>query len=354
MTASPQSETLRSHITHLIEEQKYDEALPILFDLCAKNPSDHELETYRLLVLRILVLRWNLSRAATGAADSWTTAKRIIKSLASALRVPETTRLVRSLNQIRQTAEAAFSKRRTKLVMTAGAGTALLALCMIEGSNIAILPPSSLLSSTYASHATVPGLGAKPYNPNTPRLADQDDRQSAAFTEAKEGNFLPVISETSQLLPQESLPPSTAKKPTLSGTDVVKTTRQVNASSSFAKRQEPGAGLNLERSKKLAADASNGLKRASKILGHYQSRWAIPIRKSASFGADIVQEIDSGISVSVLEYVGEWAKVEVGPARVTGFVRREFLTSVIENGSNVADNSPSGEMSDDLPSESPS
>jgi hypothetical protein len=44
-----------------------------------------------------------------------------------------------------------------------------------------------------------------------------------------------------------------------------------------------------------------------------------------------------------LEFVGSWAKVEVGPAGMTGFVRREFLTSVKKNESNVADKSPSGE-----------
>jgi hypothetical protein len=83
-------------------------------------------------------------------------------------------------------------------------------------------------------------------------------------------------------------------------------------------------------------------------LGYYQSRWAIPIRKSTSFGAAIVQEIDSGISLSVLEFVGSWAKVEFGPASMTGFVRREFLTSVKKNESNVTDNSPSGEEISDV------
>jgi hypothetical protein len=68
MTESAQSETLHSHIMQLLQEQKYDEALPILIDLSEKNPSDRELRMYRLLVIRILVLRWNLSRTATGKA----------------------------------------------------------------------------------------------------------------------------------------------------------------------------------------------------------------------------------------------------------------------------------------------
>jgi hypothetical protein len=77
MTESAQSEIFRSHMIHLLEEQKYDEALPILNDWSETHPSDREMRMYRLLVLRILVLRWNLSRIATGAAiDSCAIAKK--------------------------------------------------------------------------------------------------------------------------------------------------------------------------------------------------------------------------------------------------------------------------------------
>src|SRR5918996_922418 len=324
MTEISQSETLRSHITHLIEEQKYDEALAILSELRETSPSDRELRMYYLLVVRILVLRWNLSRTATGAAiDSYTIAKRIIRSLASVARVPDTTKLIQSLNQIYQLAEAALAKRRIRRVITAGAGTALLALYMVEGSNVAILVPSNILPPTYASHSKVSALGAK-----------------ALSTEADERNFFRVYSESSQLLPNEHLQDSTEQKLALSGTDA---TPQVDASKSFAKRRQPRAVLKIESSRGLAANENNGDKTPREILGYYQSRWAIPIRKSTSFGAAIVQEIDSGISLSVLEFVGSWVKVEFGPASMTGFVRREFLTSVKKNESNVTDNSPSGE-----------
>jgi hypothetical protein len=93
MIESPQSETLHSHITQLLEEQKYEEALPILLDLSEKNPSDRELQTYRLLVIRILVLRWNLSRTTNGKAiQAFAIGQRIIKRLASAVRVPHSTK----------------------------------------------------------------------------------------------------------------------------------------------------------------------------------------------------------------------------------------------------------------------
>jgi hypothetical protein len=344
MTEISQSETLRSHITHLLEEQKYDEALPILWDLSEKNPSDRDLRMYRLLVVRILVLHWNLSRAATGAAmDSCTIAKRIITRLASVVRVPETTKLIQSLDQIYRAPEAALAKRRIKRVITAGAGAALLTLCIAEGSNVPILVPSNLLTSTYASHSTVTSSGAAAYNPNNPGPADEEDRQIPLAPEGEERNFSPAISDTSQLLPNEHLQGSTETKLPPSVTDVAKATFQVNASKFVAKREPATAVLNVESSTEVAANENNGNKTPREILGYYQSQRAIRIRKSMSFAAAVVQEIDSGISLSVLEFVGSWAKVEVGPAGMTGFVRREFLTSVKKNESNVADKSPSGE-----------
>jgi hypothetical protein len=349
MTEISQSETLRSHITQLLEEQKYEEALPILWDLSEKNPSDHDLRTYRLLVVRILVLHWNLSRTATGAAmDSCTIAKRIIRRFASAVRVPETAKLIQSLDQIYRAAEAALAKRRIKRVIAAGAGAALLTLYIAEGSNVPILVPSNLLTSTSPSHSMVSSSGAAAYNRNNTGPADEDDRQIPSAPEAEERNFSPVISETSQLLPNEHLQGSTERKLPLSGTDVAKATPQVDASKFVAKREPSTAVLNVESSTEVAANEKHGDKTPSEILGYYQSRRAIPIRKSTSFAAAIVQEIDSGESLSVLEFVGSWAKVEVGPAGMTGFVRREFLTSVKKNESNIADNSPAGEEISDV------
>jgi hypothetical protein len=342
MTEISQSETLRSHITHLLEEQKYDEALPILNDLSETNPSDRELRMYRLLVVRILVLRWNLSRAATGAAiDSCTIAKRIVRRLASAVRVPETSKLIQSLNQIYPVAEAALAKQRMRY-LTAGAGTALLALYIVEGSNVAILLPSKMVTPTYASRSTVSPLGAEAYNPINLTPADEDPRQIPLPPEAEERNLSPLISEPSQSSPNEQLQESTEKKLTLAGTDVAKTTPQINATKSFAQRKQ------TQTSRELAANENSGDKAPSEVLGYYQSRWALPIRKSTSFASAIVQEIDSGISLSVLEFVGSWAKVEFGSAGKTGFVRREFLTSVKRNESKVADNSPSGEGISDV------
>src|SRR4030095_12780351 len=97
------SDTSRAHIVHLLEEQKYDEVLPILSDLREKNPSDREYRMYHLLVVRILVLRWNLSRTLTRPAIySSTMAKRTIKRLASVVLVSANTKLIQSRSEERR------------------------------------------------------------------------------------------------------------------------------------------------------------------------------------------------------------------------------------------------------------
>ena len=81
------TEDSRSLIAHLLEKQKYDEALPILGDLLEKNPADQECRTYHLLVVRILVLRWTLSRVESGQLSDSRPRAAAILSNAEALRV---------------------------------------------------------------------------------------------------------------------------------------------------------------------------------------------------------------------------------------------------------------------------
>ncbi len=342
------SDTSRAHIVHLLEEQKYDEVLPILSDLREKNPSDREYRMYHLLVVRILVLRWNLSRTLTRPAIySNTMAKRTIKRLASVMLVSASTKLIQSLGQIYRAAETALGKRRIKRVVIAAAVSGflltLLASYMVEGSNVTILVPSNILNSTDVSHPTISALSAKAYNPNNSTTADENGRQIPLPTEADEGNFFRA-SEPRELSPTEHLQDSKEQKLTLSGPEVAKAISQANASKLFAERQQPKAVLNIGSSKELAANENNnGAKTPKESLGYYQSQRAVPIRKSTSFASAIVQKIDTGTSLNVLEFIGSWAKVQLGPGGITGFVRREFLVSVKKNESNVTHSSPSGE-----------
>lgn len=335
------TEDSRSQIVHFLEQHKYDEALSILGDLKDRDPSDRESQMCHLLVVRILILRWNLSRAATAqVSDSRTPSKGIIRRLGSVVRGSESTQLIQSLGRMYQAAETGLANRGIKRSITAAAGfvffITLLVFHLYEGSNVAIRVPSNMVTSTFALDSTVSASEAKTYNLNKSRTADEDGQLTPWSTKAGEKNLFRVNHETGELLPTERLKYVTGQKAALSGTDSTKVTTHPSASSVFAGRQQVGQILNIESPRELAANENNGNKAPRKILGYYQSRRAISIRKWPRFAAPTVQDIDRGISLNVLEFVGSWAKVELKPAGITGFVRGEFLIPVKENKSNVA------------------
>ncbi len=349
MTTLQESDDSRSHVTLLLEQQKYEEALPILSDLIEKNPSHREYFMYHLLVVRILVLHWNLSRATTGPVNYLCGIReRIVSKLALIPHVSERLRIIRSLGQIYEAAYKSWANLKIKCgVRSGGAGCALiltvLSFYMNGVSKVENLVPSNMLTVTDALQLAV--SESKAYHPNVTEIANQDRGQTQLPTEAYGRNFLWGTSERNELLPREistsrvavidHLHEFTEQESRISGRHVTNEPPQVNASSVLAKRQEPAAVLNIESSKELTINENEGDKKPRPILEHYQVRWAIPIRKSPRFAAATVQEIDSGILLNVLEFIGSWAKVELAPTGVTGFVRREFLIAINNTDSEV-------------------
>jgi len=335
------TEDSRSQIVHILEQHKYEEALSILDNLKDRDPSDRESQMYHLLVVRILILRWNLSRAATAKVSySRITSKGIIRRLGAVVRVAESTKLIQSLGRMYQAAETGLANRGIKRIITAGAGfvflITLLVFHMHERSNIAIGMPSKMVTSTFALDPTVSALDVKTYNLNKSRTAHDDGQLTPWSTKAGDENLFRVNHETGELSPAEHLKYVKEQKAALSRTDSAKVTPHPNATDVYAGRQQPGKILNIDSPRELAANENNGNKTPGKILGYYQSGRAIPIRNWPRFAAPTVQDIDRGILLNVLEFVGSWAKVELKPAGITGFVRREFLIPVKENKSNVA------------------
>lgn len=86
MKTARQHEDTLGHVALLLEQQRYDEALQILGDLMKENPSDREVRIYRLLLVRILVLRHSLTRSTTAPAKYSGAIAGVITTAASALR----------------------------------------------------------------------------------------------------------------------------------------------------------------------------------------------------------------------------------------------------------------------------
>jgi len=342
------TEERRAHIAHLLVQQKYEEALPILDDLVDSNPPDRELRMYHLLVVRILMLRWHLSRAATDKplSDSPATSTGISRRLDLAARVSESTKFVQSLGRMYQAAATTLVNRSTKRIIAAGAGfvfvITLLAFQMQEGGNAAIPVHSKVVASTIASNAADSSLHAKVERLNRSATSDENGRLALWSVETGEGNLFRLAYETENLIPTEHVKQSTRLKPALSRADTAKATSRPNPSDRLAGRQKGRKVLTPKSPVEPAANESIGNISPIKVLATYKSGRAIPIRESPRFAARAVQDIDSGISLNVLEFVGSWAKVEIEPG-TTGFVRREFLIPVKANELNVARTSPSPE-----------
>lgn len=324
MTKFSQSYASRSHALLLLEQQKYEEALTILADLREKDPSDREIRIYYLLLLRIFVLRWSLSRAMAERP----------RRLTSVMHVFDRLKRIRCFARSYQPAEILSTNRSTRRFITAAAGSGfliiLLAFNIIGGGR----GESPVLTSTDTAPLTVSVKDAKTFDSNKPRTADEDHRQSQLQREAEKRDLPRVVVEPSKLLPVHSsqdVLKSHLRFGEQEFTSIGKATPLVDVSNDAIKRHGHRAALKIER-KNIGNKA---------LLGRYQSRWAIPIRKFPRFAAATVQEIDRGVPVNVLELNGSWAKVQLGPAGVTGFIRREFLISAKETEAKLSQISPS-------------
>jgi hypothetical protein len=336
MTKISESYASRSHVLLLLEQQKYDEALAILTDLRDKEPSDREIRVYYLLLLRIFVLRWNLSRASTGPVNETSAVSKTgTAGFASLARLFGRLKLIRSFIRNPQ-AELSSSSRSTKRLMFVGAGSGflmlLLGLCMIGDDERDRLVSAHLPRSTDVSHPTVSPSDENTLSPN----ADKDLRRTQLGREAGERKIFRIASESTELMPAQLM------------RDVLKShLRDFGGQEFMASEIDRAKPMHqLNSSKPLIRQTTAGRKnigtRASRETpGRYQSRWAIPIREFPRFAAATVQRIDRGVSLNVLEFHGSWAKVRLAPAGATGFIRREFLISAKEAESKVTRTSPS-------------
>jgi len=329
MTKISESYARRSHVLLLLEQQKYDEALTILTDLRDKEPSDREIRVYYLLLLRIFVLRWNLSRASTGPVNETSAISETgTARFAPVARLFGRFQLIRAFIRNPQ-AELSSSSRSTKRLMFVGAGSGflmlLLGLCMIGDNERDRLVSSYSLTSTDAS------------DENTlSQNADKDLRRTQLGREAGEREIFRIASKSTELMPAQLM------------RDVLKNhLRDFGGQEFVASEIDRAKPMHqLDASKPLIRQTTAGRKnigtRASRETpGRYQSRWAIPIREFPRFAAATVQRIDRGVSLNVLEFHGSWAKVRLAPAGATGFIRREFLISAKEAESKVTRTSPS-------------
>jgi chromosome segregation ATPase len=115
MKPAPQHEDTLSHVALLLEQQRYDEALEILGDLMKENPSDREIRVYRLLLVRILVLRHTLTHPTTTPASYPRAIAGVIMRAASALQAFQFHKMPRLTVRTSQTREMPLGESDSQL-----------------------------------------------------------------------------------------------------------------------------------------------------------------------------------------------------------------------------------------------
>jgi len=149
------TENSRAQVVELLEQQKYDEAFSILAGLRETDPADRELQIYHLLVVRIFILRWNLTGAAAKRAFFLRAKiKRIIKNGISLIRVAREINAIPSLRRIYQTLGTRVALRGVKRIIALAAGIAWFFTILVfhthDGSSVAVPEPAKMATAILA------------------------------------------------------------------------------------------------------------------------------------------------------------------------------------------------------------
>ncbi|HWO42160.1 MAG TPA: SH3 domain-containing protein [Candidatus Eisenbacteria bacterium] len=311
MTTDSQFEVALCEIAQLLEQQRYEEALSALTDLLDENPSHREARTYRLLVVRILVLRhylsrrpWVYKRALDRVADAVSFAARALdhrKVLNHLAGKPEAQRST--------PARHGLIRITLALVFCAALITFLTMIAWRDENG----NQKTLQSSTFSLALAAPA-----------EAVDHQRCESGAATGVSGPGEEPAIKK---MLAVEAFEPA---RPAVQASGLV-TNNEETASRVIeafgAETPPPVSDRETMRTGKPSFDA-----RARKFWPPHETLRAVSLRRSARFGAPIVREIDSGSQVKVLEVRGSWARVVVQDENVSGFVRKEFLMSTAERG----------------------
>jgi hypothetical protein len=366
----------------LLQQQKYDEALPILSSLIEKNPSDRQARLCRLLVVRILILRRFLGTQKIGLSAR-------AAAIAACVRVPMflAFRLQTEFQLFarRRTALYSFPVRLNKYRLAIAARlpvhrpwslnfrdrdqfefiprllnsiaflapqgkrhiavavavpvvvTVLVSVCVLVAwpvENRRLTAKRAAPDS--ASPETLATAKPQPFdqNPNKPSIVRSANLalDHSGFNEVlpKSDNLnrwlldfedgAPSLNSAQNIAPRLEVKGHTNENQV---TGLGKVDNDHNVPEAVAKRIDAS-----ERRPSSNEHKSRIVDAPKKIIAQYQAKQVIPIRTSARFGAPTIGTISKGTPVDVSGVNNSWAEVTLkndANDNVTGFVRMEFL-----------------------------
>lgn len=377
-----------ARIELLLQQHKYDEALPILSSLVEEDPSDRKVRVIRLLVMRILILRRLLGRQTIGLSTRAAVIASRLSVRASrflAFRLPSGFQLSARLRNSFDSFARRLDKRRLAMAAHSffqepwfrnfqhrsrfqfiprlrNAIGAFLARLDKHRIAVAVVVPLALVvpvsvSVLVARH--VENRSRLPVTSAAPNSASRAIVTAAAEPQPGDGNSSkPLIVASANLALDQpsfhwvSTESDDLNRPLL---DLEHDALSSSAAQNIAPRKAAAEKQANEEEKAGRAKVSanhavpklvakrfdtSALKRSShehnhhvaeapkKIMARYQSKQVIPIRKSARFGAPTIEKIAKGTPVDVLRVNNSWAEVTLKNHlndNITGFVRVEFL-----------------------------
>jgi len=294
-----------SYVALLLEEQRYEEALPILGSLMEMDPSDREARMYRLLLLRILVQQYYLSNPEMRTASRAPSVRaRVLQKSRDGLGFCSNW-VIRSLARLQPACGSLGSK--PALARATAAGLTCVALAMPLTYTVLRRSGAHEPATIDRPPALLSAVDVKTFRPSTPSSTDAAHAPWEIGKAANESRETAGFEDWA-VEPDESSPVATAVHPGRTERWI-----RVDRRSLGIKRRQPAAVV--KQSPQKPAEPL-----------HYESQRDLRLRRSASFGAAVVQEIARGTPVQIVEIRGSWVKVQIRERGVSGFVRREFLT----------------------------
>ncbi|HWO42161.1 MAG TPA: hypothetical protein VNO43_10195, partial [Candidatus Eisenbacteria bacterium] len=263
-----------SYVALLLEEQRYEEALPILGSLMEMDPSDREARMYRLLLLRILVQQYYLSNPEIKAGAR---AASVCAALAQKARVGLSlcsARIPRSLAR----SPSGPTGLRLNPAFARGTAAALACVLLAMPFAFAVFRRSVAHEPAIIDRSTPPlsAVDVSAFRPTTPVSVDTA-RDSGKIAGVDVESGLTSGFEPWGVEPHDSSAVARVGYP-------VRTERWIRVDSRSSKRQPPAKTVAKQNPQQPGGQA--GL--------HYESQRDLALRRSASFAAAVVQEIARG------------------------------------------------------------
>lgn len=305
MAEISQSRRDLSQVELLLDQQRYEEALAPLARLIEENPSDLQFRVYRLLTVRIMLLRETLAQGISQSVQSpRALAHRISFKTLNDFFDLQPKQWVQSVRHAIASSRPTEVGKRAALAIGVGAifvTSVTFCLGVAEQQISRASESSSVLNKPSIAAATRPELDKV-----TPEVLTHRDSSGSASDQ------LPRLGRID------------------GDRQAILTHRAVVASpnSELVSKLQP-ALVNSTPTKEPSVSSkqrANG-KSSKQIEPLYRTRGSLSLRQEPRFAAASLQQLAEGTRINVLGVNGNWLKVKTSDSNAVGYVRKEFLVA---------------------------